>query len=341
LKAKTWVIIWFLTLLFSVPIIGITNYYIDPYGLLSTKNKYIDNVTGLNNPTITNMKVELRADYYLIGTSRLIRVHPDIIEKYLNKKTYNINIAGATFRENYLLARKVKTNKKNFIFGFDAFSLNKNRLAYSEILNRVSSYESKLLKNFTMHNYMTSQFINASKNHILRQIKNEHYERYFIDENIENENFTLNSISKHLGLDNGDKKKVFANFDIYSESEIIHMAKIASKDDYFLIYPKHYYHYLLFQKHNDIEKKYFRAIQLLVENTSAQVWSFYGINEITKNKNNFDEEGWHFKPKVSDMIFKNIFDSNIEKKYGKLITKDNVIEYLSEQNRYIKNYVLE
>ena len=47
----------------------------------------------------------------------------------------------------------------------------------------------------------------------------------------------------------------------------------------------------------------------MVLNTDAQVWSFYGVNEITLEKNNFIDNGWHFKPKVSNIIFKEVFDT--------------------------------
>ena len=46
----------------------------------------------------------------------------------------------------------------------------------------------------------------------------------------------------------------------------------------------------------------------LVNNTKSKVWSFYQINSITKNEIFFDENGWHFKPKIADMIFARIYN---------------------------------
>ena len=37
---------------------------------------------------------------------------------------------------------------------------------------------------------------------------------------------------------------------------------------------------------------------------------FYGKNYITQNKNNFNDIGWHFKPKISNLIFSKIFNNH-------------------------------
>ena len=114
------------------------------------------------------------------------------------------------------------------------------------------------------------------------------------------------------------------------------------KDDIFIIYPKHYYHYVINQKYQNIEDKYFRAIKLLVNNTNAKVWSFYQINEITKNEKNFDENGWHFKPKISNMIFNRIYQGDMStvssSNFGVLLTKDNVQKNLSSISNQVKTF---
>jgi len=50
------------------------------------------------------------------------------------------------------------------------------------------------------------------------------------------------------------------------------------------------------------------ALEVLVNNTKSKVWSFYQINSITKNEIFFDENCWHFKPKIADMIFARIYN---------------------------------
>ena len=140
MKSTKWTKIFFGLSLIGVLFVGGFNYIVDAYGLNSNKNKYINNLTTINNPSVTNLKIKFKADYYLIGTSRVMRIDPNLIEKYLNnKRVYNINISGATFKENSMLAFKLKEQNLNFIYGFDAFSLNKNRLEQKDCIRRNNS----------------------------------------------------------------------------------------------------------------------------------------------------------------------------------------------------------
>jgi|TARA_B110000008_G_C16947350_1_gene555011 hypothetical protein len=140
---------------------------------------------------------------------------------------------------------------------------------------------------------------------IVKRISVEKYDKLTVFENSKDTNTTLNGVEKHLDLANNGTEKNYTNFETVSEKDIILLAK---EEDIFIIYPKHYYHYLLFQKYQNIEDKYFRAIEVLVNNTKSKVWSFYQINSITKNEIFFDENGWHFKPKIADMIFARIYN---------------------------------
>ena len=70
------------------------------------------------------------------------------------------------------------------------------------------------------------------------------------------------------------------------------------------------------------------------------VWSFYGINDITSSENNFNDNGWHFKPQVSNIIFNEVFDYRQDSSInlsGVLLTKENIDSYLSNISKEIKN----
>ena len=112
---------------------------------------------------------------------------------------------------------------------------------------------------------------------IVKRISVEKYDKLTVFENSKDTNTTLNGVEKHLDLANNGTEKNYTNFETVSEKDIILLAK---EEDIFIIYPKHYYHYLLFQKYQNIEDKYFRAIEVLVNNTKSKVWSFYQINSI-------------------------------------------------------------
>jgi len=82
----------------------------------------------------------------------------------------------------------------------------------------------------------------------------------------------------------------------------------------------------------------------MIKNTEAKVWSFYQINTITTNEKNFDEDGWHFKPKISDLVFAKIFDDKsvvIPNNFGVLLTKDNIDVHLENLKEQIQSYDLD
>ena len=127
-------------------------------------------------------------------------------------------------------------------------------------------------------------------------------------------------------------KSNFSNFDSYPDESIIQLATLATKDDIFIIFPKYFTYYPLFAKYQDIEEKYFSSIRALVNTTDARVWSFYGGNNITEDENNFIDNGWHFKPHVSNIIFQEVLGDNpkdLNNQNGFLLTKENLENYLS------------
>ncbi len=342
MSSKRWIKIWFIIFI-TIPIVGIFNYFIDPYGLNSSQNKFDLSLTNVSKPNILKLKINLKADYYLIGSSRLMRVSPEIIENnLLDKKVFNIGISAATFDENLMLAKQVISNNSNFIFGFDAFTLNKNRLNNIDLLNRKKKYKEALTSKTIISEYFSLDLLITSIEDLHKRISGEKLDEFFTSENNKEVRTTIDGVEKFLKNIGKDGIANFNNFEIVAESDIIQLAKTASKDDIFIIYPKHYYHYVINQKYQNIEDKYFRAIKLLVNNTNAKVWSFYQINEITKNEKNFDENGWHFKPKIANMIFNRIYQgdkttvSSIN--FGVLLTKDNVQKNLSSISNQVKTF---
>ena len=66
------------------------NYIVDPYGYRSRDGKFIKNLSMFNKPHVTNARLNSNGYYYLIGTSRMSRVNPKVIEDIIGRDTHNI-----------------------------------------------------------------------------------------------------------------------------------------------------------------------------------------------------------------------------------------------------------
>lgn len=333
----------FLNFLFISLFLLILNYFVDPYGYKSREEKFIKNLSMFNKPSITNTRVQSDGYYYLIGSSRVARVDPKIIEQITGKATHNVKIDGATFPENYFLASKIKNDGNFFIYSFDAFSLNRFRNTFEEVQNRSEIYQNELEKKVFFTKYFNKDITIRSIQHLIKQLKGEKKDKQYLEENIRLSAFSKEKALKDSGVLNNRAKSNFSNYDIYSLDEVAKLARLGTRDDIFIIYPKYYYYYELFNKHQNIEGAYFSALKTLVNNTKAQVWSFYGINQITKFENNFVDNGWHFKPQISNIMFNQVFKSNEEtsrNNSGVLLTQENIDNYLLSLKDEIKANII-
>lgn len=318
------------------------NYFIDPYGYKSRNGKFVKNLAMFNKPKVSNARLNSNGYYYLVGSSRMSRVNPKLIENLTGKDTHNLKIDGATLPENTFIASKIKEHNKYFIYSFDAFSSNKNRESFKEINNRSEVYKNDLNKNISITKYFNSDITIRSLQHYLKNLRGDELQKQYLEENERKSDFRYDLALNSSGFLNNIDKSNFSNYEAYSNEEIISLAKLGTKNDIFVIFPKYLPYYLFFSNYQDIEKKYFNLIKTLVENTDAQVWSFYGENNITKNEQNFIDNGWHFKPEVSNIIFQDIF--NYENKgsteTGFLITRENVSRYLLELSEEVDSIIL-
>ena len=267
------------------------------------------------------------------------RVDPKELETITGKKTHNIKIDGATLDENTLLATEVKEQGNFFIYSFDVFSSNKNRQNYEEINQRYEAYKKELNNNLFLSKYYNSDITIRSFQHLIKTLKGEKLNKQYLEENSRSAGYLSKAVIAESGILNNVVKSNFSNFQVYSDEFIINLAKLGNKDDIFIIFPKYLSYYLLFSKHQNIEKKYFSAIKTLVNNTEAKVWSFYGNNNITKNVDNFIDNGWHFKPQISNIIFEEVFSPRLQKidyQSGFQITKENLDGYLSNMSKEIQ-----
>lgn len=300
----------FVSLLLTFCLIFLMNYIVDPYGYNSRSGKFIKNLTMFNKPHVTNARINSKGYYFLIGSSRMARVDPQVIEKLTGKKTHNIKLDGATLLENTFIASKVKEKGSFFIYSFDAFSFNKNRQQFSEIINRYEVYKDEIDVNFVINKYFNSDVTIRSLQHLLKKIKGESLSKQYISEDNRYSGYSAYKTYDESGIFNNKIKANFSNYAPYNEESVIKLAKLGTKNDIFIIFPKFVEYYQLFSENQDIESAYFSGIKTLVNNTDAKVWIFYGNNKITNNIDNFVDNGWHFKPKLTKRLFNEVFNYN-------------------------------
>ena len=217
--------------------------------------------------------------------------------------------------------------------GFDVFTLNASRIEEETFFNRMKMYEDELQKDilFSFEPFVSIDYFSDSLEHLYYKLINRKLTYWLELENNKDFSFDAELIKNKIS---GEVKNGFyENYKIYDTEFIKKVAKSAGENDVFILQPKYVLYYKYFQKYQNIEKQYFEAVKILVKNTKAKVVSFYGINDITKLKSNFDKNGWHFKPKLTKTIYQDLFTNN--PKYGTILTIKNIDTYLQKTSKEI------
>lgn len=326
LSAKTWsiafVLIIFLVSLFIISI----NYYLDPYGLRSVENKNFTNLSKTEYSYMYPIKIAQKAPYYLVGTSRTKYLNLPLLAHYLHKHIISVGMSAQSPEESLTLIKALKTNGSHFISGFDAFVLN----TANPSSNRLEQVFETNYANMLSFLFNTTT-IKATIRNLTDTLLSQPNDLIFTQDNLHigEKNSNTDIENNFISVSQNPKDAQSFRYDI-NESQIFEFAKLGDSQDIIIIFPKHAYYYKLFEKYG-VQEKYFHAIELLVNNTKARVYSFYGINSITRDKANFDDYGWHFKPKIGNLILAKVFqDESVEvpKDFGVELTKENVGAYL-------------
>lgn len=338
MRYKYWVITFVMLTFLCSAGLGVSNYLLDPFGLRSVEDKDFTNLSNIELSYIYPVKIAQKASYYLVGTSRTIRISLPLVAKYLHTYIIRVGMSGQTLQENLFLIERIKANKNNFIDGFDIFSINESYATSNRVQEAFAAADDTITTLVTF--YLNPHTTQASLRHIKTKIFSLPHNRFFT------------ALDSQQGKDNSHQeiesnyflngKKNFRQYRFYNidMQKILRLAKLGDSNDVFIIFPKYAYYYKLFAKYG-VQEPYFQAIKLLVENTNARVFSFYGINSITLNKDNFDDNAWHFKPKIGNLILARIFkDDSIEvpKDFGVELTKDNIDTYLNTLRIQIRDY---
>ncbi len=339
MRYKYWVITFVMLTFLCSAGLGVSNYLLDPFGLRSVEDKDFYNISRTDISYLYPVKIAQKAPYYLVGTSRTGRINLSIAARYLQAHIMRVGSGGQTLQESLFLIKHIKANGGCFISGFDTFSLNTHYSSSDRLQNAFTVTTNENLLMLYMHPRTTQASLRYLRNKFFSQPHNKVFNVY--DSEV-GKNNSYQEIESNYFINGKQNFHFYILYRSYAVDiqKILELARLADSKDIVIIFPKYAYYYKLFAKYG-VQEPYFQAIKLLVENTNARVFSFYGINSITLNKDNFDDNAWHFKPKIGNLILARIFkDDSIEvpKDFGVELTKDNIDTYLNTLRIQIRDY---
>lgn len=331
-----------LFILFFNITLNLISFFYDPYGLECNLNKRVENLMPSTSLLIQE-KLNKKAQYYIVGTSRTLQINPLIPQKYLKSKVLHLGFNDYTLSSINLLAQQIKKQGGKMIIGLDAFSINHT---YDKTKYQSVRYLKKEIS--STHNapyFFNYHFVLDTLSTVFKDISGLPKDSFF--EHINNKFYKNNSYEEIYNF------FVYRNNSHYNQylivkKDIQKLKSILSPEDIIIIFPKFFLYYKIFtsypNNHQTIQQQYFSAIKELIVDLNLKIWSFYGINTVTLNKDNFDDYGWHFKPKIAPLIFARIFNDKsikVPKDFGVLLTKDNIDEELEKIKKREKQYFQE
>lgn len=325
MRYKHWTIAFVLLTFCGSISIGVGNYLLDPFGLGSVEKKDFYNLSKAEFSYMYPAKIAQKVPYYLVGTSRTWYLSLPSLSHYLKNHTIRVGMASQSLDEMLLLTTHIKANGGHFIAGFDAFSINATRKAP----NRLQQEFAKDTHTNTIGFLLNPRTTQASLRYVKDLLLSRPMEWLF--DKVDSQSGAHNSHEEILHYRFVQKREDML-YESYTPNtqKILQLARLADSSDIFVIFPKYAYYYELFARYG-VQEPYFRAIEILVRNTKARVFSFYGINSITRDRDNFDDYAWHFKPKIGKLILARIFgDPNVSvpHDFGIELTRDNITPYL-------------
>ena len=301
------------------------NLIVDPVRVFSSDYDKSANALRASSPEFLSMKMlSGKYRYALIGSSRNLPVDVRFIHQELGQDCINLGLGDASFYDFLIVAREVKKRGKHFVCGLDAFSLNSVRYQgrmYEAKREKIRRSMEEGYSNLIF--YMSTEMLRLSWDTIRIRLLGRSYNERLDEIDRTNHPFSEERISLYF---NNDKNLRYSNYTPPSDESLQELATLADDEDIFVIYPKHslwYKHFCI----NGVDAKYFGAVSKIVKQTRGKVICFYGIYPLTEDRSNFDRDGWHFKPKLSRLIFQRIFDRNTgseETEFGCLLTSENV-----------------
>lgn len=337
-----------------IPMIGIFNYLVDPYGMnnllkINKLNYYKKGNASYTFRVKTPIVIDNNFETLMIGTSRIGVMNPNIVEKYLKGKAFNLAVPASTTEiQHKVFLYALKYNKiKNLIYGIDFMSFNdsrsikKNFKSFDELSQKIDKKERIYNYDFYFnldtfydslnilyHNIIGKKIIGIS---------------YSTENGMREHNNRINSLSNGtLDLDKNinnsiheyftSKKGIYKDYK-FSKKYLEYFKKTLAychKNNikvWVYIPPMYNKHFNMLGSHGYWNE--FTTFQRELVKTTNYI-DFTGNNQFTQNKNHYWDSS-HLRVELTDIIMKNIFQNNSlpsSKKISVLVTKDNIDSHL-------------
>lgn len=365
MNSKKWIKILLILCVLGVGFVGLINYVVDPYGY---NNKIILNKLNSKKYSNTSMTTRFKAnilehgefDSIMLGTSRIGVMNPDIVNKYLESNTFNLEYPGSNaVIQNKLFKYASHFNEiKYLIYGIDFMAFNKNRVIkndfkeFNDLEEKIDNF--KTISNFDLY-FNVETFIKSIKLVISNILNKQAIEVMYLSKNgmRDYRNFIEENKNGKLKLDdeiNKSIKSYFSEIGIYKNYEFSYE------------YLDYFKNTLQYCKNNNIEvlvyippmySEHFDAINSagyfdefeLFKKELVKITDFIdftGHNTISENKNNYWDSS-HLRVEMTKQIMARIFNDksiDIPQNFGILVTKENIDEHLSNLRKQIKEYDL-
>lgn len=365
MNSKKWIKILTVLCVLGVGFVGGINYLVDPQGFNNTV--IIDRINSKkysNTSMTTRFKAKIlekgNFDAIMLGTSRIGVMNPNIVNKYLNTNTFNLEYPGSnTIIQNKLFKYANHFNDiKYLIYGIDFLAFNENRIIkndfkeFYDLEENIENFET--ISNFELYfNFETfTKSVKLVIKNILNKQKDEaiylasngmrDYRNYIQEYNNGKLDLTKNinsSIKSYFKTDGTYKNYKFSYKYLEYFKDTLDYCKKNDIKVFVYIPP-------MYSQHFDAINKagYFDEFELfkkeLVKLTNYI--DFTGHNSITENKNNYWDSS-HLRVEVTKQIMEKLFnDKTVDttNNFGTLVTKENINHHLENLRTQIKDYDL-
>ena len=357
-----WIKIWFVLIL-VIPLIGIFNYIVDPYGfnqllIIDKFNSIKESNAGFTIKYKMPQLVKHEWPNLMLGSSKIGVVDNHIVKKYLGGKTFNMDQPTPVMPIQYdaFMYAVHYNDVKSLVFAVDFLSFNKNlklNRDYVELKEKVRSFErfsniDLYLNTDTLKKSI--QVIQKNRSGTTKKKLRFHpngmreYANYI--EAFEEGRFDQQKImNKHLKLYFEPNKGIYSNYE-YSEDfmalvkKIVNYCKINDINLYVYISPLYVKHFHAIKEYELLDE-FERFKRDLVKITDYM--DFTGANSITNNKNNYWDSS-HLKVDKTEIVMAKLFqDPNFKeyKDFGVFVTPKSIETHLKKQREQYKKINLD